>query len=480
MFFARWKVNAMSELASMEVGALAGLIASRQVSPVEITQACIDWIAVLNERCNAFVTVDEAGALAAAKAAEADIARGDYRGPLHGVPVAHKDLYATAGMRTTGGSRVLADNIPTEDATVVARLKQAGMITLGKTNTHEFAYGPTNEVSLFGAVRNPWNTARISGGSSGGSGAAVAAGLVPVASGSDTGGSIRIPSACCGLTGLKPTYGRVSRAGILPLCWTMDHAGPLAHCALDAAMFLHAVAGADARDDACSRLPVPDYPALLDGAIAGLRIGVPRETFFDRADETVGRCVDDALTVCEQLGAVLVPVEIPHIEQAAAAAMVMYLAEATAYHDDTLNDRADLYSEQVRTFLELGDQILAKDYLHAQRYRTLLGKAFVRVFEHVDVLAVPATPITATPIGCESTLINGVEDGVFGALLRNTEPFNLAGLPAVVAPCGVDADGMPISLQIAGPAFAEARVLNVVHAYQQVTQWHAQRPLRGS
>lgn len=466
----------MSELAALAVSELAELIRSRQVSPVDITQACLDRIAAVNDRYNAFVTVDETGALAAAKTAEVEIARGDYRGPLHGVPVAHKDLYATAGLRTTGGSRVLAEHVPTRDATVVARLKQAGMVTLGKTNTHEFAYGPTNEVSLFGAVRNPWNSARISGGSSGGSGAAVAAGLVPIASGSDTGGSIRIPSSCCGLTGLKPTYGRVSRAGILPLCWTMDHAGPLAHCALDAALFLHAVAGADPRDDASSPSPVPDYPALLDGRIAGLRIGIPREVFFDRADETVVRCVDEALAVCEQLGAVLVPVEIAHIEQAAAAAMVMYLAEATAYHDDTLNERAGEYSEQVRTFLELGDQILAKDYLHAQRYRTLLGRTLVGVFAHVDVLATPATPITATPIGCESTVVNGVEDGVFGALLRNTEPFNLTGLPAVVAPCGFDTDGMPVSLQIAGPAFTEARVLNVVHAYQQATQWHAQRP----
>ncbi len=466
----------MNELAALAVSELAELIRSRQVSPVDITQACLDRIAALNDRYNAFVTVDETGALAAAKTAEAEIARGDYRGPLHGVPVAHKDLYATAGLRTTGGSRVLAGHVPTRDATVVARLKQAGMVTLGKTNTHEFAYGPTNEVSLFGAVRNPWNSARIAGGSSGGSGAAVAAGLVPIASGSDTGGSIRIPSSCCGLTGLKPTYGRVSRAGILPLCWTMDHAGPLAHCALDAALFLHAVAGADPRDDASSPSPVPDYPALLDGRIAGLRIGIPREVFFDRADDTVVRCVDEALAVCEQLGAVLVPVDIAHIEQAAAAAMVMYLAEATAYHDDTLNERAGEYSEQVRTFLELGDQILAKDYLHAQRYRTLLGRTLVGVFAHVDVLATPATPITATPIGCESTVVNGVEDGVFGALLRNTEPFNLTGLPAVVAPCGFDTDGMPVSLQIVGPAFAEARVLNVVHAYQQATQWHAQRP----
>lgn len=461
---------------TLEVSELARLISSREVSPVEVTQAYLDRIETLNTTLNAFVTIDPERALTMARQAEQAIGAGRYRGALHGIPIAHKDLYATAGMRTTGGSRVLEHHVPDTDATVVARLADAGMITLGKTNTHEFAYGPTNEVSMFGAVANPWNPGRISGGSSGGSGAAVAAGLVPIASGSDTGGSIRMPASLCGLTGLKPTYGRVSRAGVLPLCWTMDHAGPLARSAYDAALFLKAVAGPDPADDASSPAPVPDYVAQLTGRLEGVRIGVPRAVFFERADAGVVARVDEALAVLADNGAALIPVTITNIEHAAAAALAIYLAEAMAYHDRTLDDRASLYSEQVRTFLELGDQLLAKDYLHAQRFRSLLGKQLAGVFAGVDVLAMPATPITATPLGAATVDINGAEDSVFAALLRNTEPFNLSGLPAVVAPCGFDPAGMPVGLQIVGPAFTEGRILNVVHAYQCVTDWHRRRP----
>lgn len=468
-----------SDLTRCEVNELASLIARRETSPLEITRAYLSRIEHHNGALNAFVTLDEEGALAAAKEAEVEIQNGQYRGPLHGIPIGYKDLYETAGMRTTGGSKVLENYIPTEDATVVAKLKAAGTINLGKTNTHEFAYGPTNEVSLFGPVSNPWDRQRISGGSSGGSGAAVAGCLVPIATGSDTGGSIRIPAACCGLTGLKPTYGRVSRAGILPLCWTMDHAGPLARSALDAALFLQVVAGPDPRDDASSSLPVPDYEKALTGSVKGLRVGVPRVGFFDRAEADVVQHVDEAIAVLENLGAVLIPVDVPQIEYAADAAMAIYLAEATAYHDDTLDDRADLYSESVRTFLELGDQLLAKDYIHAQRYRTLLGKSLTEIFRNVDVLAMPGTPVTAKNMGTETALINGSEDSMMAALLRNTEPFNLSGLPAVVAPCGFDADAMPVSLQIAGPAFTEARILNVVHAYQANTDWHQRTPQLG-
>lgn len=466
----------MKDLTSLSVVELGKLVKAREVSPLELTSAFLERIDTLNTQLNAFVTVDREGALAAARTAEAEINGGQYRGALHGIPVAHKDLYATEAIRTTGGSQVLADNIPDRDATVVARLKQAGMINLGKTNTHEFAYGPTNEVSLFGAVNNPWNTGRISGGSSGGSGAAVAAGLVPIATGSDTGGSIRIPSACCGLTGLKPTYGRVSRAGILPLCWSMDHAGPLARSAADAALFLKATAGSDANDAASVNQPVPNYPELLSGDIRGVKIGVPRGYFYEKSQAAVNDLVEGALAVLAELGAQIIEVEIPFIEHAAAAAMAIYVAEATAYHDDTLNDHADQYSEQVRTFLELGDQLLAKDYLHAQRYRTLLGRELAELFNRIDVLVMPGTPITATPLGQQEVDINGSDDGVFGALLRNTEPFNLTGLPAVVAPCGFDTEGMPASMQVVGPAFQEAKVLNIVHAYQAVTDWHQWRP----
>jgi len=466
----------MTDLTDLDVVELGRAIAARELSPVDVVEAFLARIEVLNPRLNAYVTVTREPALEAARAAEAEIAGGRYRGPLHGVPVAHKDLYATAGIRTTGGSRVLENNVPTQDATVVAQLAAAGMISLGKLNTHEFAYGPTGEHSMFGPSRNPWDTDRITGGSSGGSGAAVAAGLAPIASGSDTGGSIRMPAAACGLTGLKPTYGRSSRAGILPLCWSMDHPGPLARSAMDAALFLAVTAGLDPRDAATADRPVEDYVAALTGDIRGMRIGIPRHYFFDRAQQRVTVLVDAALAELEKLGAELVEVDLPHIDHAAAAAMAIYVAEATAYHDDTLDDRAHLYTEQVRTFLELGDQLLAKDYLHAQRYRTLLGQEMAEVLTRVDVLATPGIALTATPIGQEMVDINGTEDGVFGAILRNTEPFDLTGLPALVVPCGLAEDGMPVSLQISGRAFDEAGVLKVGHAYQQVTDWHRRRP----
>lgn len=467
----------MSDLTELEVNELSDLIKSGNVSPLEITTACFARIAQHNANLNAFVTLDEEAALNSARAAEAAIQGGQLTGPLQGIPVGHKDLYATAGLRTTGGSRLLENNVPDKDATVVSRLRDAGMIMLGKTNTHEFAYGPTNEISMFGRVANPWNTARISGGSSGGSGAAVAAGLVPIASGSDTGGSIRIPAACCGLSGIKPSYGRVSRAGILPLCWSMDHAGPLARSAKDAALFLQAIAGYDPLDDASAKRAVPDYCAELTGDIRGLKVGVPRAMFYTKAQADVCRQVEQALAVLVDCGASLIDLDVPDVEASAAAAMAIYLAEATAYHDENLADKAHLYDDSVRSFLELGEQILAKDYLRAQQYRRLLGQHLLQVFEQVDVIATPTLPVTATPFSAETVNINDEPDGVMGALLRNTEPFNLTGLPAAVAPCGNDSDGMPVSLQIIGPAFTEGRVLNVLHAYQTQTDWHKARPV---
>ena len=466
----------MTDLADMDLVELSDAIEQGETSPVEIVDAFLTRIEQGNDPLNAFVAVTAEAAREAAAQAAQEIAAGNRRGPLHGLPIGHKDLYATKGVATTGGSRVLAGNVPTEDATVVARLAAAGMISLGKLNTHEFAYGPTGENSSFGTTRNPWDLDRIPGGSSSGSAAAVAGGLLPVASGSDTGGSIRMPAACCGLTGLKPTYGRVSRAGILPLCWSMDHSGPLSRSAYDAALILAACAGPDPRDAASADRPVPDYPAQLSGDIRGLKIGVARHYFFDRSQAQVADTVDAALAVLEQRGAELVEIDIDHIDHAGAAALAIYLAEATAYHDDTLDDRADLYTEQVRAFLEIGDQLLAKDYIHAQRYRTLLGRSMAAVLAKVDVIATPGIAMTATPIGQADVDIRGTAEPVFGAILRNTEPFDLTGLPALVVPCGFAADGLPISLQISGRAFDEATVLNVGHAYQQATDWHRQRP----
>lgn len=467
----------MTDLSQLSIAELSDRIRNGDISPVEVTQACLDRIASANDKVNAVVTLQQDVALAEARACEADIAKGDYRGPLHGIPIAHKDLYWTKGLRSTAGSRLKENFIPEKDATVVARYRAAGTVLLGKLNTQEFAYGPTNEHSIFGPARNPWNLACYAGGSSGGSGAAVALGMCAGATGSDTGGSIRIPSACCGITGIKPTYGRVSRKGIFPLCWTMDHPGPMTRSVRDVAMMLQPIAGRDPNDPATPDREVPDYVAALDGAIDGLRVGVPSGYFYDRADSEVERTVRGALSVLADLGARVDEVEIPHIEHAACAAAIIYYAEATAYHDDDIAPHGELYTDRVRAFLEFGNYILAKDYLHAQRFRTLLGRAVADVLKRVDILVTPTLPITATPIGQKTVMIRDDEQPVYLALLRNTEPFNLTGLPALTLPCGFSTKGMPISMQFVGRPFDEATVLRLGHAYQEVTDWHELRPV---
>jgi aspartyl-tRNA(Asn)/glutamyl-tRNA(Gln) amidotransferase subunit A len=466
----------MSELTDLSIAELASGIKQKKISPVALTRAYLERIEKLNSKVNAFVLVAAESALAEAKAAEAEIQKGAYRGPLHGIPIAHKDLYSTKGMRTTGGSKVLANYVPEQDSTVVAQWRKAGVILLGKLNTHEFAYGPTNDSSCFGPARNPWDTACFSGGSSGGSGAAVALGMCAGATGSDTGGSIRIPSAACGVTGIKPTYGRGSRAGILPLCWTMDHPGPMVRTVRDAALLLQPIAAKDSRDRATADRPTPDYVAGLEAGVKGLKIGVPNRYFYTDASDEVEQAVRAALKVFEGLGAKLVEIELADIEQAATAALLIYLAEATAYHDDWLNEKSSLFTDQVRTFLELGNFVLAKDYLRAQRYRTHLGRQMMKAFGKVDVLMTPTLPITALPIGQETTVIKGKEVGVFGALIHNTEPFNLTGLPTLALPCGFSLKNMPISLQVTGRPFDEARVLATGYAYQEATDWHKRRP----
>ncbi len=467
----------MTAFHERSVAELSELISSGAASPVDVTKDCLDRVAACNTAVNAFVTLQAEVALEEARAAEREIVRGRRRGPLHGIPIAHKDLYRTKGLRTTAGSRILADFVPDEDATIVARLRAAGMILLGKLNTQEFAYGPTNEDSLFGPVHNPWNLECHAGGSSGGSAAALALRMLPAATGSDTGGSIRIPAACCGITGLKPTYGRSSRYGIFPLCWTMDHGGPMTRSARDAALLLQAMAGPDPKDPTTVDREIPDYTAALDSGIEGQRIGIPTRYFFDRALPEVDTAVRAALQVLADLGAEVIEIDIPHVEHAAAAAAVIYYAEATAYHDDEfMAGRGHLFTDRVRRFLEFGNFILARDYLQAQRYRTLLGREVAALWRKVDLIVTPTLPITATPIGQPTVSIRGNEQPVYLALLRNTEPFNLTGLPALTVPCGVSAGGLPIGLQIVGRPFDEAGVLRLGDAFQRATTWHNRRP----
>ncbi len=439
----------------------------RELSPVEVTRTLLDRIAQLDPGLHAFVTLTADRALAEARAAEAALHRGDAR-PLLGIPVAHKDIYCTQGIRTTGGSALLADWIPADDATCVRRWQEAGTVLLGKLITHEFAFGLQMPGHRFQPARNPWNLDHIPGGSSSGSGAALAAGLVMGATGSDTGGSIRGPAAFCGIVGLKPTYGRVSRAGVLTLSWTLDHAGPMARTVEDCAYLLQAMAGHDPADPASSRAPVDDYLAPLGGDIRGLRIGVPRTYFFDGIDSEVAQAFEAALTTLRGLGAEVRDVTIPSLHTTPAFLLIL-MAEAFAYHERDVREHPELYGDVLRERILAGALVTAAEYTQAQRLRAQLCNDVAEVLHHVDVLA---TPTATTP----ATSFTRAQDPELGFPRSNMAPFNLTGLPTLALPCGFASSGLPLSLQLAGRPFEEATVLRVGHAYEQATLWHTRRP----
>jgi len=365
-----------TEVCTLTLEELIPLLRDGQVSPVEVAQAYFERIDALDEAFNAYITVTREQALAAARRCEEEILRGDYRGPLHGVPVALKDLYDTAGVRTTAASKIYAHRVPAEDATSVARLRAAGAVLIGKTNLHEFAYGVTTESSYFGPTRNPWDPKRVAGGSSGGSGAAVAAGLCGAATGSDTGGSIRIPAALCGIVGLKPTYGRISCHGLLPLSRTLDHAGPMARSVYGAAIMLTAMAGYDPRDPASAEVPVPDHTADLRDGVVGLHIGVEPRWALSGIHREVRAAFQEALSVLEDLGAEIVEVSMPRIEEGMEAALTILMAEATAVHEEFLRTRPDDYQPDVRARLEKGFGVSGVDYGRARRTGELLRRDF--------------------------------------------------------------------------------------------------------
>jgi len=457
---------------------LGRLIATKQVSPVEVVRAHLDRIAALDSKLRAFITVCADSALESARAAEADLMAGRVVGRLHGVPWAPKDLYSTRGVRTTGGSKILADSVPSEDATVVARLARAGAILLGKLNMHEFAYGPEGLNAHYGDARNPWSadTHRITGGSSSGSGAAVAAGLAPGSLGSDTGGSIRIPASLCGITGLKPTYGRVSRAGVLPLAWSMDHVGPMTRSARDCALMLSAIAGYDPADPTTSVLPVPDYGAALTGDVKGLRVGLLRAHFTDAAAADVRAAVEASAKQLEQAGAVVDEVNLTQVMHVATGAAAIVASEALAYHAPWMRSRPQDYQPDVRERLRLGAFVNGARYVRAQQIRALVAREVDEALARRDVLLAPATPLVAPVLGERETALGDGPSDVRAALLRCARPFNFSGHPACAAPCGFSPGGLPIGLQIVGRPFDEATVLRVVDAYQRMTDWHTRRP----
>jgi aspartyl-tRNA(Asn)/glutamyl-tRNA(Gln) amidotransferase subunit A len=468
----------MSELPWQSMTELARLIATKAVSPVEVVRTHLDRIAERDGTFKAFITVCGDAAMEAARAAEAALVADGPAGPLHGVPIALKDLFNTAGVRTTGGSRILAESVPSTDATVVSRLRGAGAIVLGKLNMHEFAYGPEGLNDHYGHARNPWDAgqARIAGGSSSGSGVAVAAGLAPGALGSDTGGSVRIPASLCGITGLKPTYGRVSRAGVLPLAWSMDHVGPMTRTAADCALMLGPMAGYDPADPSTSVLPVPDYTAALTGEIKGLRVGVLRAGFLEAADPEVAAAVESAARALERLGAVVDEAAIEHVERVPAATFAIVAAEALAYHAGWLRARGGEYQPDVAERLRTGVVVSAADYVRAQQARALVRAAVDQALARRDVLLAPTTAVTATAVGERTVEIRGERADVRASLLRFTRPFNFSGHPACSVPCGTSSAGLPIGMQFVGRPFDEVTVLRAADAWQRASDWHARRP----
>ncbi len=454
----------------------AALVRDKQVSPVELVEACLRQIESTDDTLRAFITVFK-DAVEVARASEALIMAGHQLGPLHGVPIALKDNIATAGGRTTAGSKILADWIPDEDATVVKRLRSAGAILIGKTNMHEFAWGGTSANPHYGFVRNPWDTRRFPAGSSGGSGAAVAARTCYGALGTDTGGSIRLPSAVNGIVGLRPTIGRVSNAGVIPLAWSMDTVGPMTRTVQDCALLLGSIAGLDPADQGTAAVPAV-YPKELNANVEGLRIGVIPDYFFRHLQPAVERNVRAALQIYQDLGARIVELQMQHIHGNISAQLTVEACEPSAYHQGWLRERPEDYGEDVRQLLEMGELLFARDYIQAQRYRVLLREEFLSAFNRsVDVFICPTLPFTATEVGATTVVIeNGQEEDMLSAIMQFTGVPSLTGLPSLNVPCGFDESGLPTGMQIIGRPFGEAALLGVGQAFQSATDFHTKCP----
>jgi aspartyl-tRNA(Asn)/glutamyl-tRNA(Gln) amidotransferase subunit A len=462
-------------------------------SSEEITRDYLDRISSSNEFLNSVITVTAEQALTDARAADTRRKRGD-AGPLSGLPLVHKDIFCTAGIRTSCGSRMLDNFVPPYDATVISKLKIAGAVMLGKTNMDEFAMGSSNESSYYGPARNPWDTERVPGGSSGGSAAAVAAGLAPAATGSDTGGSIRQPAALCGISGLKPTYGRVSRLGMVAFASSLDQGGPLAQTAADCALLLSVMAGFDPADSTSAQRDTEDYSAGLDAEVKGLRIGIPREYFSDGLDDGIATTVQSALRELEQCGAELIDISLPHTHLAVPAYYVIAPAEASTnlsrfdgvryghrcenpqdLHDLYTRTREEGFGDEVKRRILVGTYALSAGYYDAyyrkaQQIRRLIQQDFVQAFEQVDVIMGPTTPHPAWKLGAKS------KDPV-AMYLEDiyTLSVNLAGLPAMSIPAGFTRE-LPVGLQLIGNYFAEAQLLGIAHQFQLLTDWHQRRP----
>ncbi|MEO8049006.1 MAG: amidase [Acidobacteriota bacterium] len=441
-----------------DLQSLGAALRARKVSSRELVTQSLREIERLDSKLNAFITVTAEAALAEADERDAELAGGIDRGPLHGVPIAHKDLMRTRGVRTTAGSKIFADYVPQRDASIVTKLREAGAVSVGKTGLHELAYGITSNNPHFGAIHNPWDLARIPGGSSGGSAAAVAAGMLPFATGSDTGGSIRVPAAFCGVVGLKPTFGRVNIRGVLPLGFSQDHVGPLTRTVRDAAIAFQAMV-----DDPTGYVP----PLALD--LKGLRVGLPANFFMERVDTEVEAAVRAAFDIAASVGGRIVEIDVPNMEELRAAASTCLLVEAAAALRPFLDRRSE-FGADVLANLDKGITIPGVEYIEAQRTRRRIGRKFARLFEQVDCIFTPATPMTAPKIGQVSLEIRGVSEEVRAAATRFTRGMNALGLPAISIPCGFSRSGLPIGLQIIAAAKQEDLLLRVAAAMEDAME----------
>ena len=465
-----------NEPALMSLTAVAKAIAAKQFSSHEVTRSCLHRIAQWQPKLNAFMSVEAESALKAADEADAALAKGQNRGPLHGVPLAHKDMYYDAGHVVTCGSLIRRDFVASSTSTALQRLKDAGSIRLGSLGMAEFAYGPTGHNYHYGAVHNPWKSGHVTGGSSSGSGSAVGARLTFAALGSDTGGSVRMPAHFCGVTGLKTTYGRVSRAGAMPLSQSLDTVGPLARTVEDCALLLGLMAGADPEDPTASTLPVPDYLAASSASIKGLRIGVPTSYYVDELDADVAKVLDDTIAVLKREGADIVKVELPDQRQLSAASQLVLAVEAAAFHKRWLIERPQDYGPQVLMRLQNGLAIPGVLYLEALRWRGPALAAHIAATSEVDAVIAPAAPLAAPTIA-ESDVGNAPDaEAVIQRLTRFTRPVNYLGLPSLSIPSGFNAKGLPIGMQLVGRSFDEATLITIGAAFQRATDFHDKVP----
>jgi aspartyl-tRNA(Asn)/glutamyl-tRNA(Gln) amidotransferase subunit A len=449
------------------LAALSRELKEGRLSPVEVVRTLLGRVEA--DETNAFITVTAERALEEASRAEREIMAGRHRGPLHGVPIALKDLIYTEGVPTTMASSFFAGHVPDHSATVALRLKEAGSVLIGKTNTHEFAYGPTGDRSFFGPSRNPHDTRRITGGSSGGSGAAVAAGLCYGALGSDTGGSIRIPAALCGVVGMKPTFGRVSKTGVFPLAWSLDHVGPITRTVEDNALMLNALAGHDPEDPYSVDSAAEDFTRDLERGIRDKALGLPTQFYFEHVDEGVKERVSEAVEVFVSIGAKIREVEVPNLWDTLHAQRLVLAAEAYAVHEERLESDPESFDDQGLERLLKGENLRAFRYANAQQRKLRSRQEFEAVLDSVDVLLTPTVPIPATELGQRETTIEGYEESVYSALTRLTGPTNLNGLPSLSVPCGTTRSGLPVGLQLIGRPFDEPTVYRFGYAYEQTS-----------